>query len=186
MCAENTANLILNRVSREGSVQSFEPDGGGFLLTEWINFKFGAEGLRHCLHAMLAHQSACVFFLFSIFGIGFSFRRAPSAVAVVTAIVHVPAEHVPKFPPGQESATAQDARSQLPRPRAARQVEFFLMQDAKMPQHNFHPGDALPCAPNVPPLSAIRAPRTGKAIVRPKCHDAAAENVHGRGLATRG
>ena len=51
---------------------------------------------------------------------GLGFGGAPTAVAVVTAVVGIPAEHVPKLRPREQFASAQNPRRQLPGPGATR------------------------------------------------------------------
>ncbi len=104
-------------------------------------------------------------------------RRAPSAISVVTAIVGIPAQHVPKLRPGQQFPPSQNPRRQQPRPGATGLVQLGVRQNAKMFQKYLHPRDALSRAANMPALAAIGAARTGKTIVGAKNDTAAAKNL---------
>ena len=112
------------------------------------------------------------------FVLRFGFGCTPTAVAVVTAVVGIPAQHVPKFRPIQRFAALQNLRRQFPRPSATGFVQFRLGQNAKMPKKNFHPRDALARAADVTALAAIGPARTGKAIVGAENDTAATENVY--------
>ena len=74
------------------------------LVTERLKAEcFADESFRHGFCAsVFFHQCVCLLLLFPlIISLRFGFLCAPAAVAIVTAIMGVPTQHIPKFRPVQ-------------------------------------------------------------------------------------
>jgi hypothetical protein len=95
---------------------------------------------------------------------------APCLVAIVAAIVGIPAEHVPKFLPSQKAAAAKDARGEEPRGRMPSSLlvffgKFFLRNHVKVDEETPDAGEVLAGGANMAALAAESAALRGEAVV---------------------
>ena len=88
----------------------------GFVAGYRRHTEDGTNGFGHRSFPLLFHQRASVGFLFCIFvEAGVDVVPAPAAVAVVTAVVGIPAEDVPDFLPGEPVIAGKGRSGELPR-----------------------------------------------------------------------
>src|ERR1041385_5359278 len=186
MSLHDASDFSLHGGAGKGDIESFQADGGRFLVTERINLQFSAECLRHRFHAVPAHERFGVLLFLSVFRGSFGLGGTPAAVSIIAAIVSIPAEHVPKFRPIEQRAASENARGQLPRPGATRSVELLLAQHIEMRQQNFHACDSLACGSDMSSLPTVAASRAGETVIGTKRHHAATEQVDRAGLISDG
>ncbi len=176
---ENALHLRFHSLAGKGRAQIAHPAHGGFHLAKGINLQLVAEDLGHCaLPAMLPlelrEQFARPLFLLAILRAGLVLP-APAPVAIVAAVVSIPAQHVPQLGPAQRLPAPQHPRRQQPRPRAAGRLQLSIAKHAQVRQQTPHPRDPLPGGPNMPPLPPEPAPHRCQAIIRREDDGAAAQ-----------
>src|SRR5438132_12391960 len=103
MGLKNPANFPFNNRTRKRRVEatrSFVPwKVAGPLIAQRVETTDGAEGLGHRMRAVFLHQRTRVLLFLRVFGLRFGLMSAPAAIAVITAIVCIPAQHIPKLWP---------------------------------------------------------------------------------------
>ena len=90
--------------------------------------------------------------LFTVLGCRSGFLPAPAFVSVVSAIVGVPAQNVPKLGPRQLRSTTYYAGGQQPRPCTPRSIQLILRQHAKVKEETLYPRDPQPRCPDMTAL----------------------------------
>ncbi len=125
----------------------------------------------------LVHERVGVLFLFRVVGLRLGFLRAPAAVAVVTAIVGIPAQHIPQFRPIEQilciAIAGKKAGNQEPRHGIAARLlmfslELFWRQNFEMRQQFFHVRDALTRGTGMAALAAVITSFACEAVIRAK------------------
>ena len=177
---QHALHFTAHHVAIERSVLALEPilrrHRRRAFFAQRINPAHRANRFRHRFGSVFLHQCVGVLHFLGIHRI-FTLHAAPAPVAIVAAIVRVPAQHIPQLRPRKRLAAPQHPRRQHPRPSTAGHIQFRLSQHAQVPQQNFQARNPLARAADVPTLPPKGAAVTRKTIIRAKDHRATAEHL---------
>ena len=190
-------------IAREGALVAFEilfQERQSIRRGQWIadaklREEIGENRLSHRLRLVFVHQCYRLLFLVRVrlhlLHLRFRKRRLggirPARIAVVTAIVRIPAEHIPKLRPRLaqmlfRTAAGEHTRGEQPRCRVSSSGcmlvgDLFRRHDAKMHEQFFHARDALPRRARVPTLPPESSTLARETIVSAEDHRAATKKL---------
>jgi hypothetical protein len=110
---------------------------------------------------------------------GVLFVAAPRFVAIVAAVMGIPAKDIPKLRPTKffPALTGEDPGGVEPGARGGNLIELAGREDSELGQQGFNSGDALAGGANVSALTAERAALGSQTVVSLENYSAATEQV---------
>ena len=154
MAAQQGIDFRLDDFAREGRVVRLEAHHGGFAASFGIDPERRADRLRHARRPVLLHKATGVLLLLRVLVACGGICGAPLAVAIVAAVMSIPAQNVPQLWPREGLQTTQSPRRQQPGCRATGRAQGRRRQKSVLREKHPQPADSLPGRPDVARVDA--------------------------------